>query len=156
MEVIAITLLSVIFLALSCLEKKIKQSICHLPSLSVNNTVLHLKVIKRYSKTLNTPDLILSILLTELLFLQHKLHQPFYRPTRTVFLDQPYPKLKYTGWKPEHSLQNKINPYIVFSQIPGNEVGIFSNNHPATRSVIVFLRGPQISGIIIYLRALLS
>ena len=93
-EVIAISLISVIFLALSYWQKKIKQSICHLPSLSVNNTVLHLKVIKRYSKTLNTPDLILSILLTELLFLQHKLHQSFYRPTRTFFLDQPYPKLK--------------------------------------------------------------
>ena len=119
-------------------RKKVKQSICHLPSLSVNNTVLHLKVIKRYWNTLNIPDLILSILQTELLFLQHKLNQLFYRPTRTFFLDQPYPKLKYTCWKPAHSLQNNINPYIVFSQIPGNEVGIFSNNHPATRSVIVF------------------
>ena len=51
----------------------------------MNNTVIHLKVIKQYSKTLNTPDLILSILLNELPFLQHKLHQPVYRPTRTFF-----------------------------------------------------------------------
>lgn len=57
-----------------------------------------------------------------------------------LFLDQPYPKLKYTSWKPEHSLRNKINSYIVFSQIPGNAVVIFSNNHQATRSSLFFKR----------------